>query len=58
MSQHPTRRAPNYTSAFLASFGTLIFIFLCMIFATVGFVWVAVAAYGLDRLFQRLKIKR
>lgn len=54
MRQHTTGRAPDYTDAFLVSFGVLLFIGLWMITAMLGFVWAVAAAYGINRLFGRL----
>lgn len=58
MSDYTTRGAPDYTDAFLVSFGVLIFMFLWMLIAVLGFVWAMLAAYGLDWLFQRLRPRR
>ncbi|MDP5085758.1 MAG: hypothetical protein NWQ23_10085 [Yoonia sp.] len=57
MSRHSIRPAPDYTDAFLVSFGVLIFMFLWMITAMLGFVWGIAAGYGINWLFQRLSRK-
>ncbi len=57
MQQHPTRRAPDYTDAFLVSFGVLLFMGLWMITALLGFVWAVGLAYGFNRLLRRHSMK-
>lgn len=55
MRQHTTRRAPDYTDAFLVSFGVLVFMGLWLITAMMGFVWALATAYGINALLRRLR---
>lgn len=43
----------DYTNAFLVSAGALCFLILCVLWVMFGLPFVAVAAYGIDRLFLR-----
>ena len=44
--------APNYTDAFLATFGLILFMAFWVIAALAGYLWVALIATGLDRSFR------
>ena len=49
MSNHPPiKTVENYTDAFLTTFGVFLFMVLWMIAAALGYLWVAVTAYGID----------
>lgn len=50
--RQPMGRVEDYTDAFLTAFGVLLFMAFWMIAAALGYVWVAITAYGLDHLFQ------
>lgn len=54
MRDHQTGRAPDYTNAFLVSFGVLVFIVLFAIWA----VWGMIVASGLSWLADRAMIRR
>ena len=59
MSQHqPPGRVENFTSAFLVSFGVLVFFALLAISAVLGFIWAVVTGYLCDKGLSRLTIKR
>lgn len=59
MSYHrPIDRVQDYTDAFLASLGVLLFMALCAIAALAGYLWVAITAYLIDRSISWLGAKR
>ena len=49
-NRHP-EPAPDYTNAFLATFGLLLFMFFWVLAAVYGFLSVIATAFGLDRVF-------
>lgn len=55
--QSPPGRVENFTSAFLVSFGVLVFFALLTISAILGFIWAVATGYlcdkGLTRLIRR-----
>ena len=51
--KHP-EPAPNYTDAFLATLGLILFMAFWVIAALAGYLWVAIVATGLDRSFRLL----
>lgn len=56
-----TRRpipAPNYTNAFLATFGLLLFIVLCALAMIGGLVLVAIGAVAMDLAIKRVERSR
>jgi len=50
---HP-KEVEDYTGAFLASFGLLLFMVLWTIAAIAGMIWAVVTGFGLDKVIQRL----
>ncbi|MEL6839498.1 MAG: hypothetical protein AAFP85_09410 [Pseudomonadota bacterium] len=48
----PIDRVEDYTDAFLTTFGVFLFMVFWMIAAALGYVWVAIVAYGLDLSFK------
>lgn len=54
MHRHPTGEAPNYTNAFLVSFGVVVFVALFAIWA----VWGMLVAGAISWLADRAMIKR
>ncbi|MCO4846741.1 MAG: hypothetical protein KC448_02075 [Yoonia sp.] len=50
--------APDYTDAFLWTFGVIIFMLLCTITAIAGYAWVAVTTLLLDRAITWIGHKR
>lgn len=59
MSYHkPIDRVEDYTDAFLTTFGVFLFMVFWMIAAALGYLWVAIVAYGLDLCFKWIGHKR
>lgn len=58
MAYQPHGRVENYTDAFLTTFGVFLFMALWTIAALMGFLWVMITAYGLDRLFRWIGHRR
>ena len=52
--QSPPGRVENFTSAFLVSFGVLVFFALLTISAILGFIWAVVTGYLCDKGLLRL----
>lgn len=52
MSYQPKGRVENYTDAFLATLGVLLFMGLWTIGAMLGFLWVMITAYAMDHLLR------
>ena len=52
MAYQPHGRVENYTDAFLTTLGVILFMAFWTIAAVMGFLWVMITAYGLDRLFR------
>ena len=58
MSQRPIERVEDYTNAFLTTFGFLLFMTFWVIAAALGYLWVAITAYGLDLVFNWIGRRR
>ena len=56
--RQPIGRVEDYTTAFLATFGVFLFMVFWMIAAALGYVWVAIAAYGIDLSFKWIGHRR
>ena len=54
MRHHP-QPVEDYTNAFLASFGLLLFMAFWVIATVAGFLWVVLVATGLDRAFRLIR---
>ncbi|MFO8125187.1 MAG: hypothetical protein R6T97_01765 [Yoonia sp.] len=52
MSHRPTQAVENYTDAFLGTLFVFLFMGFWVIAAAVGYLWVAVTAYGLHHFFK------
>lgn len=52
MSHEPIRSVEDYTDAFLTTLGVFLFMTFWIIAAALGYVWVAITAYGLNHLFK------
>lgn len=52
MSSQPIRRVEDYTDAFLATLGVILFMVFWMIAAAIGYAWVFVTAYAIDLVFK------
>ncbi|WP_342076492.1 hypothetical protein [Yoonia sp. SS1-5] len=52
MSRPPIEPVEDYTDAFLGTLGVFLFMVFWMIAAALGYAWVAVTAYGIDRIFK------
>jgi len=53
MSHHrPIQAVENYTDAFLGTLFVFLFMGFWVIAAAVGYIWVAVTAYGLHHFFK------
>ncbi len=52
MSQHTIGSVENYTDAFLTTLGVFLFMTFWVIAAAFGYIWVAVAACGLNHFFK------
>lgn len=50
----PIQSVEDYTDAFLTTFGVFLFMVFWMIAAALGYAWVAITAYGIDRIFKLL----
>ncbi|MFQ6549522.1 hypothetical protein AADZ90_016335 [Aestuariibius sp. 2305UL40-4] len=49
MQHHHPGEAPDYTNAFLAMMGLIVFMSLFVVAALFGFLWVIFSAVGFDR---------
>ena len=53
MSDHrPIQAVEDYTNAFLTTLAVFLFMSFWVIAAILGYLWVAVTAYGLNHLFK------
>ncbi|MCK0095411.1 hypothetical protein MWU60_07490 [Yoonia sp. F2084L] len=52
MSQQPIQAVEDYTDAFLGTLFIFLFMGFWVIAAAVGYIWVAVTAYGLNMFFK------
>ena len=50
--RRPVESVEDYTNAFLAWFGVLLFIAFWFVAVALGYLWVAVIAYGLNAMFK------
>lgn len=54
---HPGR-VEDFTTAFLVSFGVLVFIMLWTVSIVLGFLWALTSAYGCDKLVSLIHKRR
>ncbi len=47
------KRVENYTDAFLVSGGVALFLALTVVWASLGFLWALLVAWGVDRLIRQ-----
>lgn len=52
--RHYPEPVEDYTNAFLATFGLLLFMAFWVIATIAGFIWVVLVATGLDRSFRMI----
>jgi threonine/homoserine/homoserine lactone efflux protein len=52
MAYEPIRPVDNYTDAFLTTLGVTLFMAFWVIAAVLGYLWVAMTAYGLNHFFK------
>lgn len=48
----PIQAVDDYTDAFLTTLGVFLFMVFWIIAAALGYLWVAMTAYGLDLMFK------
>ncbi|WP_341366587.1 hypothetical protein [Yoonia sp. BS5-3] len=48
----PINAVEDYTDAFLTTLGVFLFMVFWMIAAALGYLWVAITAYGIDLCFK------
>ena len=54
----PIEAVQDYTDAFLTTFGVFLFMVFWMIAAALGYLWVAITAYGVDLAFKWIGYRR
>ncbi|MFQ6551604.1 hypothetical protein AAD018_004560 [Aestuariibius insulae] len=57
MQNHPIGSAPDYTNAFMAMSGLILFMTFFVIAAAVGYLWVFLTAFGLNKMIALISRK-